>query len=836
MTDVITMSSSSDDDRPPIARGGEASSSSSDGDAGFNGDVLATELAKMPLALRAQLTAAAKSSTSTNQRTLVSEWSEKTKLSVDLVEKIFASFAKSSRASAEAARETVARLAAADGVDSADGDEYSPGAAEAATADDDAMDDSPKIPASKQPVLEEGVPFPGITRDVSVDVACGDLRGVLELKKGYKKLQERVRCEGEMMTPSKFESEGGRGSAKKWKISLRIVRSDGKLGMTVGDWIDRYGYHPSGLVIGGEVADAPAPPKVKKSAFESQLETLLDYDGDIALRSIAKFVRMMRETTKPKERGLLLQVIRGTKNKECLRQFGQSAEIKGLDTLQDWMDDAKRKFQSTLLVSILRTLKMIPVTLDALTRTSIAPNLGKLKSYVVPEGEEEFANTEMNTKVVLLSKSVKNAWKAQITAPHTAPAPAPKLAPVVNPAPAAVPASKAVELGDDDLFGAKSKISPAPSKAPVVKTTVTKITMEKKVAPPSVTTKKPSVSVNDLLKTSSQSTKITAPPVKTKEKAKDDDKIDEKTGKKRKRKTVTWAKDENLEQVRIFEKDAKQPKEAAFPDPTRDGGTDGASRKALERRDREVEAERKAAAKQHQRRLDEMRATTTWRPPRRIEIPRWEEEESDRVPGDESEESQRILRIEAEKPSVKYRSLKDIPDSPAEAPNEDAQLDLDNTPAFYMKFQEEPLSQDSGEPSPAMPQQLQMPQAPGSLLPPNIDFAALQRTLLAANAPHQNAGYQYPPQAPLQHAFPPPPPQAAYAPQPPYQPGAQQPAQRPTKQALVGGAPVPAQQALNLNGKTYRGVCAFFNTPRGCSWGDKCGYLHQVGVNPPSTG
>ena len=98
MTDVITMSSSSDDDRPPIARGGEASSSSSAGDAGFNGDVLATELAKMPLALRAQLTAAAKSSTSTNQRTLVSEWSEKTKLSVDLVEKIFASFAKSSRA------------------------------------------------------------------------------------------------------------------------------------------------------------------------------------------------------------------------------------------------------------------------------------------------------------------------------------------------------------------------------------------------------------------------------------------------------------------------------------------------------------------------------------------------------------------------------------------------------------------------------------------------------------------------------------------------------------------------------------------------------------------
>ena len=27
-----------------------------------------------------------------------------------------------------------------------------------------------------------------------------------------------------------------------------------------------------------------------------------------------------------------------------------------------------------------------------------------------------------------------------------------------------------------------------------------------------------------------------------------------------------------------------------------------------------------------------------------------------------------------------------------------------------------------------------------------------------------------------------------------------------------------------------RGVCAFFNSPTGCSWGDKCGFLHQVGL------
>jgi hypothetical protein len=168
--------------------------------------------------------------------------------------------------------------------------------------------------------------------------------------------------------------------------------------------------------------------------------------------------------------------------------------------------------------------------------------------------------------------------------------------------------------------------------------------------------------------------------------------------------------------------------------------------------------------------------------------------------------------------------LKDIPDSPAEAPNEDDQLDLDNTPAFFMEFQEEEVA----------PQSL-MPAAQPAGLPANIDFAALGALL--ANV-QQNAGLQPPPPArgyappPAAYAPPPPPPQQTLAPQAPYVPGTVQPPQQPSKPALVGGQPVPAQHALNVGGKTYRGVCAFFNTPRGCNWGDKCGYLHEIGRNP----
>jgi len=798
---------------------------------------LAAVLAKMPLGVRAQLTAAAKSSTMPVDRGVLDEWVERTRLDISTVEQIFASFAKSSRASAAAARDQVARLAAQDEA-APEEEEYAPGDADdVEDVDVDTEEDTPAFPSSASadvPPLQEGVPFPGIPRDVAVDVVCGDLRGRLELKRGYKKLQERVRCGDQTMTPSKFESDGGRGSAKKWKISLRIVRSDGKPGATVGDWIDKHGYHPAGLVVGGEEKEKPkaapsAPPRAKKSAFEIQLDPLLDAEGDVALRTIPKFVRMMRETTKPKERALLLQIIRGTKNKTCLREFGQSAELKGLDVLQDWMMDARRRYQSTLLVSILRTLKMIPVTLEALTRTSIGTQLSKMKSYEVPEHEEEYDNTEMNTKVVVLSKSVKNTWKAQITAPHVSQPSAAKPAAAVSPpaakpvakppaAPAA-PAPKAVELGDDDLFGRAKKAAPEP-KTTVVKT-VTKITMEKKVAPPSVSTKKPSMSVNDLINKSSKATKISVAPVQKPKHA--EEKLD-KSGKKRKRKTVTWASDDKLEQVRVFEKDAKQPKEVAFPDPSRDGATDASSRKALERRDREVEAERKAAAKQHQRRLDEMRATISWRTPRRIESVRDHPDPEALAPGAESEEFQRILRIEAEKPSVKYKSLKDIPDSPAEAPNEDDQLDLDNTPAFFMEFQEEEVA-----PQPPMPAA-----QPGGL-PANIDFAALGALL--ANV-QQNGGLQPPPPAhgyappPAAYAPPPPPPHQAFAPQAPYVPGTAQPPQQPSKPALVGGQPVPAQHALNVGGKTYRGICAFFNTPRGCNWGDKCGYLHEVGRNP----
>lgn len=75
----------------------------------------------------------------------VSEWLEKMKLLVDLVEKIFVFFVKLLCVLVEVVCEIVARFVVVDGVDFVDGDEYLLGVVEVVIVDDDVMDDLLKI-------------------------------------------------------------------------------------------------------------------------------------------------------------------------------------------------------------------------------------------------------------------------------------------------------------------------------------------------------------------------------------------------------------------------------------------------------------------------------------------------------------------------------------------------------------------------------------------------------------------------------------------------------------------------------------------------------------------
>jgi|UniRef100_A0A7S0Z9A7 protein phosphatase 1 regulatory subunit 10 len=816
---IVAVSSSDDD----VVRSNDASS-----DAGTGNTDTAAILAQMPLALRAQLVAVAKASSNPAPAAVVDEWSKKTQLGVDVLNAVFAAIPRVPSSSEiqslnDGAREAEARVIASHNFEHVSRDVGLP-----STSGDDDGDETV---------------FPGIPEDVRVEIVCGDIRGTLVLKAGFKRQQERVLYKGSLITPSKFEADAGKGASKRWKSTCYVVRENGSKGSNVGDWMLKKNYHAAGTVIGGGKADVkktalsalPAtkkPEAKKKSAFEIELEYVLDDEGGIG-ESVTDFVHLMRKCSRSAERSLLLQVIRGTMQKRRLREL---AAGKGLDTLQTWLGDAREKFESTLLVSILRTLKMIPVNFDALSRTSIGTAISKLKTYQVPAGQPEFDNKEMNDKVLRLSKSVKAQWKAQITEAHVTesePVEA-KVAPkkIEKPAPVAAPVVAVKELGDDDLFGNASKSAKVVAKVPIKVTT--KVIERKSDAKLAASTSKPSQSVTDLLTNAKPVPKVHLPPPPAKPTTADAAEDGDSGGsKKRKRKSVTWAADDVLEQVRVFEKDIKQ--KDVFPDPSSEA-TDASGRKALASRDREVAAERRAAEKAHRRRLDEMRATTSWRAPAYVSIPKPPPEGR---PGEvlelsygiDSEERDRMLRREAEQPSVKYKRPEDIPDTPGEAPNEDDKLDLQNTPTFTMEFQEEEMSPPIQDNMYDITQQYAQPMHDQAAVPA-IDFNALGQLL--AQVQSSAAGFQQQQQQqqpyaqqyasqPVQYPGPPMHLQSAYQPQAP---------PRATTTALSGGAPVPVQAPIVANGKQFRGVCAYFNTPRGCNWGDKCGYLHEKGVTP----
>lgn len=86
-----------------------------------------------------------------------------------------------------------------------------------------------------------GVPgtYPG-DGDVRVSVVCGAIKGVLLLPKRRIIINAGTKGAREV-SPTEFERLGGKGSAKKWRLSIRL-RSGGR---HIGEWLVQHGYDPS---------------------------------------------------------------------------------------------------------------------------------------------------------------------------------------------------------------------------------------------------------------------------------------------------------------------------------------------------------------------------------------------------------------------------------------------------------------------------------------------------------------------------------------------------------------------------------------------------------------
>ena len=683
----------------------------------------------------------------------------------------------------------------------------------------------------------------------------------------------------------------------------------------------------------------PAASAVKREEtgdlFSESLASTLNSKGGIkSIDALLQYTELMKSCSDArvvknadKKRVVLLSPLLrtdvGAKEKNILNAVvGGKTDGEVLDILAAWLNDSATRHSSDVLVSILRCMKMLPVTTAALERTGLGKSVKKLKKYVhVPQADDENAaeSKEAAEKVPKLSDQLFERWKQKALEElersenekrTEAANKKRKLEREKKEAEKATEKEKKkakVQLKEaddiDDVIKKQKKdvtqketktttttvtrtvvsrpaiIAPAGTTTPTTTETLKKRKAREPVASAATDATKPkqtkigSVSASMLYNSASKesSKKIGVPsallalqtkkekkvkkayfethlpysddPNEVKFKHKSERDAEDGKAKPKKKKSLTWASSDELEQRKIYVPDPndwliKYDDKSAGMDV--DDDSDASVEAALKRKAREEESERNAAAKARKRKMEQMRATTSWKIPK--DIPR--DPELNIACGEDSRELHRIAGIVARKKAAVYKDRKEVPDSPAEAPkekaNEDEMLEIPIQLAVE-PAQQQPQQQPA--PPPPQPQQMQYQHPP----PPPV---------------HQQQGppiYTQPPQAGMQFPPPPPPPQQQQSAAPQLNQAAIQallnqfnrPAGGPPPSAggfnmppPGGTAPPPPTMTTRAPAVSHaragvvtsaakshpRGVCAFFNSATGCSWGDKCGFLHQVGL------
>ena len=618
-------------------------------------------------------------------------------------------------------------------------------------------------------------------------------------------------------------------------------------------------------------AEAPAKPAApaapERSVFEQSLEPLLDDVGGVKLReSIPKLVWMMKNATNNSERALVVRVIHRTQ-KSLLRDF---ISKDGLDILKQWFEQAKTEYRSSLILKILLTLERIPVTLETLQNTKFGKSVAKLQKYAPPpkqpdakksaQESEEAANkaADLAARVKDQAAAVKSLWENIVVKETRAIEAAAKEAAVAAEKEKALKAEREKSAGAGTKRDASATLASAAKRTkieagtkPVAATkigaaAVTRPTTTTTIVRPAASSSKSSglsfggINIRGagfqperpagLVKAAAKAKAPSPPPTPM---------LFKKKPSKRAAQGVTWPDShDSLEMAKFFYK--SDPPVACNPDPdvverlyelgaekqatekqeTReqtevedeaddddDEDDEAAVAKARERQERELAAEARAAQLTRQRRLNEMRAKIKWRKPRRVPYA----EDVEMAKGEESAEAARLRELARRTREVTFKSLDDVPDSPAEAPPADAGGGAApaNTLEIPLLTKITPEQQRQQEEQQRQQQQQQQQQQQMRLL-------QQQRQMMPPRMPM--------PPGPLPPG-PPPPGQP--------RPGAPPVGMDPTAlQALLSQMQSNPALMANLgqakgNGVPHmNNVCAFFNTPQGCHRGNKCKFKH----------
>ena len=92
------------------------------------------------------------------------------------------------------------------------------------------------MPAGREEAPERAKEPPGPLLPDEVEVACGDLRGVLNLRNARNERYDVLMPDGRVLRPTQFEAAAGRGRQKKWRKNVIVVST----GETAEAWLRRF--------------------------------------------------------------------------------------------------------------------------------------------------------------------------------------------------------------------------------------------------------------------------------------------------------------------------------------------------------------------------------------------------------------------------------------------------------------------------------------------------------------------------------------------------------------------------------------------------------------------
>jgi hypothetical protein len=174
-------------------------------------------------------------------------------------------------------------------------------------------------------------------------------------------------------------------------------------------------YKPPMMIKKKEDQEIPAA-TIQISPLEQDLRNMITIEGAVAPEHIPRFVVLLSKETSFNNRSLLLTALKTTTfNPVSTKRF---METEGISILNSWLSDSQEQNKLPIIRSILKILRMLPITLTVLQSTRIGKSVNSLRKH--PDLQIKKKALELVDRwKKLLSTVLERASSANASSPGT---------------------------------------------------------------------------------------------------------------------------------------------------------------------------------------------------------------------------------------------------------------------------------------------------------------------------------------------------------------------------------------------------------------------------------